>query len=70
VDDKSLPEALKTLLFQKPFFLSRVREIIMCFQNLPIFSPVEPFLPKNKFFNFFLQDPRKSRIFASLIENP
>ena len=50
-------------------FLSRVREIIRCFEKLPIFSPVEPFCAKNKFFNFFVHRAEKIRIFASLFEN-
>ena len=50
-------------------FLSRVREIIRCFEKLPIFSPVEPFCAKNKFFNFFVHCAEKIRIFAPLIEN-
>ena len=50
-------------------FLSRVREIIRCFEKLPIFSPVEPFCAKNKFFNFFVKKKKKIRIFASLFEN-
>lgn len=49
-------------------FLSRVREIIRCFEKLPIFSPVEPFCAKNKFFNFFVHRAEKIRIFASLFE--
>ena len=51
-------------------FLSRVREIIRCFEKLPIFSPVEPFCAKNKIFNFFVHRAEKIRIFASLIEKP
>ena len=50
-------------------FLSRVREVIRCFKKLPIFSPVEPFCAKNKFFNFFVHRAEKIRIFASLFEN-
>ena len=50
-------------------FLSRVREIIRCFEKLPIFSLVEPFWTKNKFFNFFVHRAEKIRIFASLFEN-
>jgi hypothetical protein len=50
-------------------FLSRVREIRRCFEKLPIFSPVEPFCTKNKFFNFFVHRAEKIRIFASLFEN-
>ena len=49
-------------------FLSRVREKTMCFRNLPIFSLVEPFLPKNKFFNFFVYRTEKICTFAPLIE--
>lgn len=41
-------------------FLSRVREIIRCFEKLPIFSPVEPFCAKNKFFNFFVHRAEKN----------
>lgn len=51
-------------------FLSRVREIIRCFKKLPIFSLIEPFCAKNKFFNFFVHRAEKKRIFASLIEKP
>ncbi len=40
------------------------------FQNLPIFSPVEPFWIKNKFFNFFVHCAEKFRTFAPLIEKP
>ena len=50
-------------------FLSRVREIIRCFEKLPIFSPVEPFCTKNKFFNFFEHCAEKLCIFAPLFEN-
>lgn len=50
-------------------FLSRVREIIWCFEKLPIFSLVEPFCTKNKFFNFFVHRAEKIRIFAPLFEN-
>jgi len=39
------------------------------FQNLPVFSPVEPFLLKNKFFNFFGRRAEKLCIFAPLFEN-
>ena len=49
-------------------FLSCVREIIRCFQKLPIFSLVEAFCVKNKFFNFFAHRAEKMRIFAPLIE--
>ena len=51
-------------------FLSRVREIIRCFKKLPIFSLIEPFCAKNKFFNFFVKKKKKKRIFAPLIEKP
>ena len=51
-------------------FLSRVREIIRCFKKLPIFSLIEPFCVKNKFFNFFAHRAEKKRIFAPLIEKP
>ena len=51
-------------------FLSRVREKTRCFLNLPVFSPVEPFWTKNKFFNFFVYRAEKIRIFAPLIEKP
>lgn len=50
-------------------FLSRVREKERCFKNLPVFSPVEPFWTKIKFFNFFVFRAEKFRIFASLFEN-
>ena len=51
-------------------FLSCVREKTRRFQNLPIFSPVEPFWIKNKFFNFFVHRAEKFRTFAPLIEKP
>ena len=51
-------------------FLPRVREIIRCFKKLPIFSLIEPFCAKNKFFNFFVHCAEKKRIFAPLIEKP
>ena len=51
-------------------FLSRVREIIRCFEKLPVFSLVEAFCAKNKFFNFFVHRAEKIRIFAPLIEIP
>ena len=51
-------------------FLTRVREKTRCFQNLPVFSPVEPFWTKNKFFNFFECRAEKIRTFAPLIEKP
>ena len=51
-------------------FLSRVREIIRCFEKLPIFSLIEPFCTKNKFFNFFERRAEKIRTFAPLIEKP
>ena len=41
----------------------------MRFQNLPVFSPVEPFLPKNKFLNFFGCRAEKLCTFAHLFEN-
>ena len=50
-------------------FLSRAREKTRCFRNLPVFSLIEPFWPKNKFFNFFVYRAEKIRIFAPLIEN-
>ena len=51
-------------------FLSCVREETRCFQNLPIFSPVEPFWIKNKFFNFFDHRAEKLCTFAPLFEKP
>ena len=62
-------EALKSRLFQKSIsFCFGVRKNDR-FQNLPIFSPVEAFLPKNKFLNFFGCRAEKLCIFAPLFEN-
>jgi hypothetical protein len=60
---------------EKPFpldglFILLLVLIILCFQNLPIFSLVEPFWVKNKFFNFFGHRAEKMCIFAPLIEKP
>jgi len=49
-------------------FLSRVREKTWCFENLPIFSPVEAFWVKNNFFNFFVNRAEKLYIFAPLLK--
>jgi len=60
---------MKSLFSLKGLFLSCVRdEKIRCFKNLPVFSLVEAFLSKNKFFNFFVYRAEKIRIFAPLIE--
>jgi hypothetical protein len=40
-----------------------------CFKNLAVFSLLEAFLPKNKFFNFFSLRAEKLCIFAPLFEN-
>ncbi len=62
-------EALKSRLFQKSIsFCFGVRKNDR-FQNLPIFSPVEAFLPKTKFLNFFGYRAEKLCIFAPLFEN-
>ena len=45
---------MKSPFSSKGLFLSCVRERTMCFEKLPVFSLLEPFLQKNKFFNFFL----------------
>ena len=45
-------------------FLSCVREKTRCFQNLAIFSLIEPFYVENKFFNFFEHRAEKFRTFA------
>ena len=50
-------------------FLSCVREKKCRFQKLPIFSLIEPFWAKNKFFNFFEYCAEKLCIFAPLFEN-
>ena len=62
--------SLKSPVLWMGLFLSCVREKTRCFQNLPIFSPVEPFWIKNKFFNFFVHRAEKFRTFAPLIEKP
>ena len=51
-------------------FFSPHAMVFWCFKNLPIFSPVEPFWTKNKFFNFFEKKKKKIRTFAPLIEKP
>jgi len=50
------------------FLFTRERKI-MRFQKLPVFSPIEPFLRKNKFFNFFVHRAEKILTFAPLFEN-
>ena len=37
-------------------------------RNLPVFSLIEPFLPKNKFFNFFVIRAEKLRTFAPYLK--
>ena len=51
---------MKSLFSSKGLFLSCVREKIRCFQNLPVFSPVEPFCLKNKKLDFLLIVSKKS----------
>ena len=40
-----------------------------CFENLAVFSLIEPFWTKNKFSNFFDHRAEKMCIFAPLFEN-
>ena len=67
---QSFSISLKSPILWMGLFLSCVREKIRCFQNLPIFSPIEPFWIKIKFFNFFDRRAEKMCIFALLIKNP
>ena len=62
--------ALKCLILRIEFLFPSGNKKNNRFQNLPIFSPVEPFWIKNKFFNFFDHRAEKMCIFAPLFEKP
>ncbi len=62
--------ALKSPFLGIGLFFFPVCKFFWRFQNLPIFSPVEPFWIKNKIFNFFDHRAEKLCIFAPLFEKP
>lgn len=67
---QSVLYALKSPFLGIGLFFFHCAQVFGRFQNLPIFSHVEPFWIKNKFFNFFDHRAEKLCTFAPLFEKP